>query len=157
MNSNQIWEKINKGIFIIAECGKGFIQTQDERPVSEYLKNAIRLVDEAVVAGADAVKFQTHAVEDEQLNINIVAPHFSGSDRYSWVTRNTNATPLNEFWKPLKAHCAKRGIIFFSTPMSRGAARILDQVGVAVWKIASGDILDFPMLGQNRLLRQSKI
>ena len=108
LNSDQIWDKIQKGTFIIAELGKNFIQTKEERPVAEYLENAKKLVNEAVAAGADAVKFQNHNVEDEQLNINITAPHFSGSDRYSWVTRNTKATPVNDFWKPLKEHCDKK-------------------------------------------------
>ena len=147
MNSDQIWSKLQKGVFIIAEAGKNFIQTEEDRPVEEYLKNAMRLVDEAAKAGADAIKFQTHNVEDEQLNINVVSPHFKGSDRYRWVSRNEKATPVDKFWKPLKAHCDKQGIVFFSTPMSRGAAIILDeQVGVSLWKIGSGDILDFVML-----------
>lgn len=149
-NSQAIWEKIQKGVFVIAEAGKNFIQSQDERPVAEYLKNAIQLVDEAAEAGADAIKFQTHNVDDEQLNINIVSPHFKGSDRYSWVSRNTNSTPIEEFWKPLKKRCEEKGIIFFSTPMSRGAAIKLDQVGVDLWKIGSGDILDFVMLDYMR-------
>src|SRR3989338_11093256 len=114
MNSDQIWDKINERVFVIAEIGKNFIQTEEERPVSEYLENAKALVKAAKEAGADAVKFQTHHVEDEQLNINVVSPHFKGSDRYSWVSRNTEATPRNEFWKPLKAYCDEIGIIFFS-------------------------------------------
>lgn len=144
--SEAIWEKLQKGVFIIAEAGKNFIQSEDERPVEEYFKNAMQLVDEAAKAGADAIKFQTHNVEDEQLDINVVSPHFKGSDRYRWVTRNTRSTPIEEFWRPLKAHCEKRDIVFFSTPMSRGAAKILDEVGVNLWKIGSGDILDFVML-----------
>lgn len=140
-----IWDKIEKGVFVIADAGKNFIQTQDDRPVEEYLANAKQLVDEAVRGGADAVKFQTHTVEDEVLKIDFTSPHFTvkGSNRYQWVTRNTNATPLNEFWKPLKQYCDSMGIIFMSTPMSRGAAEKLDEVGVNLWKIGSGDILDF--------------
>lgn len=132
--------------FIIAEIGKGFIQSPDERPVAEYLDNAKKLVAAAKEAGADAVKFQTHTVEDEQLNIEVTAPHFKGADRYSWVTRNTNATPLAEFWRPLKAYCEGAGIEFFSTPMSRGAAQLLTEVGVERWKVGSGDLLDFVLL-----------
>src|SRR3989344_2342246 len=141
-----IWEKIKKGIFVIVDAGKNFIRTEEEKSVVEYLANAKQLVDEAAKGGADAIKFQTHNVEDEQLNINIVSPHFKGSDRYRWVSRNNKATPLNEFWKPLKQYCDKKGIIFFSTAMSRGAAKILNEVGVNFWKIGSGDILDFVML-----------
>ncbi|MBI5221557.1 MAG: hypothetical protein HY979_02010, partial [Candidatus Magasanikbacteria bacterium] len=72
-NSNDIWDKIEKGTFIIAEAGKNFIQTKDDRPVEEYLENAKKLVDAAVLAGADAIKFQTHNYEDEQLDIPIIA------------------------------------------------------------------------------------
>ncbi len=139
-------ETIQKKVFIIAEIGKNFIQTEDERPVAEYLENAKVLVRAAKESGADAVKFQTHHVEDEQLNINVVSPHFKGADRYSWVTRNTNATPMDEFWRPLKCYCDEIGIIFHSTPMSRGAAQKLQQLDVPFWKVGSGDILDFVLL-----------
>lgn len=129
-------------VFFIAEIGKNFIQTEAERPMEEYFENAKKLIDAAVAAGADAVKFQTHEVEDEQLNINIVSPHFNGADRYSWVSRNTRATPL-EFWRELKNYARKKGIIFFSTAMSRKAAQKLHQVGVPFWKVGSGDVQDY--------------
>ncbi|GAF77642.1 unnamed protein product, partial [marine sediment metagenome] len=133
-------------VFVIAELGKNFIQTKEERPVEEYLENAKELVQLAKQAGADAVKFQAHNIEDEQLDIKITAPHFSGSDRYNWVKRNTLATPP-DFWKALKKYCDKLGIIFFSTPMSRGAAQMLEQrLDVPLWKVGSADILDFVML-----------
>lgn len=133
-------------IFVIVDIGKNFIQTEDERPVKEYLKNAKELIDVAVVGGADAVKFQTHEIEDEQLNIDVTSPHFKGSDRVSWITRNMSATPLEDFWKPLKEYCDKKGIIFFSTPMSRKAAQKLDKVGVPMWKVGSGDVQDYVTL-----------
>src|SRR3989344_7487010 len=96
-------------VFVIAEIGKNFIQTEDDRSVEDYLENAKKLVDEAVLAGCDAVKFQTHELEDEILNVNIVSPHFKGSDRVSWITRNMNGTPLEEFWKPIKRYCEEKG------------------------------------------------
>lgn len=158
MNEDFIWEKMKKGVFIIAEAGKNFIQTQEEQSVEVYLANAKQLVDEAAKAGADAIKFQTHNYEDEQLNIDVTSPHFKGSDRYSWVKRNSLATPVETFWKPLKAYCDEKGIIFFSTPMSRGAAKILnEQVGQPLFKIGSGDILDFVMLDYIRNLQKPVI
>ena len=129
-------------VFVIAEIGKNFIQSEDERSVDEYLENAKELVNKAVEAGVDAVKFQTHEVEDEVLNIDFTSPHFKGADRYSWVTRNVKATPMETFWKPLKKHCDNKGIIFFSTPMSRMAAEKVDEIGVPLWKIGSGDVED---------------
>lgn len=142
-----LMDRLDSGhVFVVAEIGKNFIQTQEERPVEEYLENAKALVKAAKEAGADAVKFQTHNVEDEQLNIRVVSPHFNGADRYSWLTRNTKATPLETFWKPLKQYCDEIGILFHSTPMSRGAAQKLNELGVELWKVGSGDILDFVTL-----------
>jgi len=131
--------------FFIAEIGKNFIQTKEDCSIKKYLISAKKLIKAAKEAGADAVKFQTHNVDDEQLQIKVVSPHFSGSDRYSWVKRNTEATPL-EFWQELKKYCDEVDIIFFSTPMSRGAAVKLKKIGVPMWKVGSGDILDFVML-----------
>ncbi len=143
---NNFWPKISQGTFVIAEVGKGFIQTEADQPVETYLQNAKDLARLAKESGADAVKFQTHTIDDEQANVNVVAPHFKGADRYNWVKRNTLATPV-WFWQELKKYCDEIGIIFFSTPMSRGAAQLLNEkVGVDLWKVGSGDILDFVML-----------
>lgn len=143
---NFLEQKIKTGVFIVAEIGKNFIQAEGERPVAEYLVNAKALVKAAQEAGADAVKFQTHHAEDEVLNIDFDSPHFKGERRYDWVLRNERATPVDEFWKPLKAYCDAIGIVFFSTPMSRGAAHILQKLDTPFWKVASSDILDFAML-----------
>lgn len=138
-------DKLLERTFIIAEIGKNFIQTENSKSVEEYLDNAKALVLKAKESGADAVKFQTHYVHDEVLNINFTSPHFTkkGSDRYSWVSRNTHATPFLEFWKPLKKFCDEQDIMFMSTPMSRGAAKRLNKLNPEVWKVGSGDILDF--------------
>ena len=132
-------------IFVIAEIGKNFIETEEEQSVATYIENAKKLIDAAVEAGCDAVKFQTHAVEDEQLDIKVVSPHFKGADRYSWISRNERSTPL-EFWQAVAAHAKEKGIIFFSTPMSRGAAKKLMQVDPALWKVGSGDIFDYVLM-----------
>ena len=134
-----------KEIFIVAEIGKNFIQTEEERPIAEYLRNAKELIDAAAEAGVDAVKFQTHELSDEQLNVPIVGPHAPSFDRYPWVRRNTEATPIR-FWQAIKKHAEKRRLVFFSTPMSRKAAEKLDKVGVPIWKVASGDMLDYALL-----------
>lgn len=145
MKNNFPYPQNDDGVFIIAEIGKNFIETEDERSPEEYLKNAKELIRLAHESGADAVKFQTHEVEDEQLPIHIVAPHFKGADRHAWVTRNTKITP-SSFFKELKEYAEELGIIFFSTPMSRKAAQKLNQLGMPLWKIGSGDIHDHVLL-----------
>ncbi|MEK7208933.1 MAG: N-acetylneuraminate synthase family protein [Patescibacteria group bacterium] len=133
-------------VFIVAEIGKNFIQAPEEESVLEYLAKAKALVDAAVETGVDAVKFQTHEIEDEQLDSAVISPHFPAAERYAWVKRNTRITPLEDFWRPLKAHCDSRGIIFFSTPMSRAAAQKLEPLNVPMWKVGSGDVLDYVLL-----------
>lgn len=142
-----------KNVFLIAEIGKNFIQSEEERPLEEYLANAKVLIDAAADAGADAAKFQTHTVEDEQLDLHVVSPHFQGSDRYSWVRRNTEATPM-QFWKEVQAHCARRGILFCTTPMSRGALRKIAPLEPPFWKVSSADVHDHVMLRE--MLRTKK-
>lgn len=132
-------------VFVIAEIGKNFIQSEGSQSIEVYLNNAKRLIDEAVKSGAHAVKFQTHEVEDEQANIEVFAPHFKGSDRYAWVKRNTEEAPI-EFFKELKEYSEKKGIIFFSTPMSRKAAIKLEDIDVPFWKVGSGDVQDHVLL-----------
>ncbi|PIT98101.1 MAG: hypothetical protein COT71_02465 [Candidatus Andersenbacteria bacterium CG10_big_fil_rev_8_21_14_0_10_54_11] len=141
-----LWDRLQAETpFLVAEIGKNFIQTERAVPAADYLANALALVDAAASSGADAVKFQTHVVDDEQAPLPVVAPHFNGADRYSWVRRNTEVTPP-EFWRTVKHRCAELGVVFFSTPMSRRAAQRLVEADVPLWKVSSGDILDFVLL-----------
>ena len=132
-------------VFVIAEIGKNFIETEEEQEVAVYIENAKKLIDAAVEAGCDAVKFQTHVVEDEQLDIKVVSPHFKGADRYSWISRNERSTPP-AFWQAVAAHAKEKGIIFFSTPMSRGAAKKLMAIDPVLWKVGSGDVFDYVLM-----------
>lgn len=142
---NRSKELDHSEIFIIAEIGKNFIQTEDDRSQDEYVANAKQLIDEAYKAGVDAVKFQTHEVIDEQAEMAVISPHFKSMERYRWLERNTKATPI-EFWHEIKKYAEDRGLIFFSSPMSRLSASKLDEVGVPLWKIGSGDVDDFFLL-----------
>lgn len=134
-------------VFIVAEIGKNFIQTAEDRPIAEYLANAKALIKAAAKAGVDAVKFQTHVALDEQLDVAITAPHFQGSERYAWVSRNEAATPI-AFWQELKASADEAGVIFFSTPMSRLAAQKLKNLKLPLWKVGSGDVFDHVLLDE---------
>ena len=128
---------------VIAEIGKNFVNQEEPQPLPVLLANAKHLIDEAVKAKVDTVKFQVHNVSDEIVpDIKIRAPHFD-QDRYEWVKRNTYPV---EFWHELNQYCREVGVDFLATPMSRGAAEILDEVGVDRWKIGSADITDFVLL-----------
>lgn len=119
---------------IVAEIGKNFVISEKEEALGILTARAYDLIEAAKKAGCDTVKFQVHNFEDE------VLPE---SSRYDWVKRNTYPV---EFWWDVKESCRENKINFLATPMSRGAAILLDEIGVDRWKIGSGDILDFVML-----------
>jgi N,N'-diacetyllegionaminate synthase len=128
---------------IIAEIGKNFCITKKPEPIEVLLERAKTLIIEAKKAGASVVKFQCHFVDDEiHPKAKITSPHFD-QDRHEWVKRNTY--PFS-FWLELKTYCETLGMEFLATPMSKGAAILLEHLGVKRWKIGSGDILDFVML-----------
>jgi len=136
---------IENKVFFIAEIGKNFIVSEEEESVDKYIRTAKGLIDAAISAGAHAVKFQTHEIEDEQYNTHITSPHFPLQDRYTWVKRNNEATP-NLFWENIFNYGREKGIYLFSTPMSRKAAIKLSKFEPPFWKVGSGDVLDFVLL-----------
>ena len=50
-----------------------------------------------------------------------------------------------EQWKGLKEHADERGLLFMSSPFSIAAVELLKRVGIATWKIASGEVGNTPM------------
>lgn len=129
---------------IIAEIGKNFVVTEEPENETMLFIRARNLIISAYNVGARVVKFQVHNVDDEihPLASSMKSPHFNQS-RYDWVKRNTYS---EEFWFKIKDLCRELDVEFLATPMSRGAAEILDHIGIDRWKIGSGDILDFVML-----------
>lgn len=127
---------------VIAEIGKNFVVTQEPEPVKVLLSRAKLLIYGAKKAGADIVKFQIHADDEIHPHKALISPHFA-QDRREWIKRNTYPA---DFWFQIKEYCREIGIEFLATPMSRGAAEFLDEIGVDAWKISSGDVTDFVLL-----------
>lgn len=127
---------------VIAEIGKNFCITEEPESLEVLLERAKLLILEAKKAGADTVKFQTHNYLDEvHPEAKLISPHFE-QDRYKWVKRNTYPS---DFWLDLKEYCHEIGVGFLVTPMSRGAAYLVDGI-TDRWKIGSGDLTDFVLL-----------
>jgi len=102
-------------------------------------------IDAIALAGADAVKFQTHIAEAESTAAEPWRTKFSPQDETRldyW--RRMEFTP--EQWAGLKQHAREKGLLFLSSPFSLEAFELLNQLGVAGWKIASGEITNFPLL-----------
>lgn len=126
--------------FVIAEAGVNH---------NGRLSMALRLVDAAARAGADAVKFQTFRAEHLVTRRARPAPYQRRGIRKGISTfEMLRRLELSEKdHRALAAHSRRRKILFLSTPFDSGSADFLERLGVPLFKISSGDITDLPFLG----------
>ena len=103
------------------------------------LGTAHAFIDAIADAGADAVKFQTHIASAESRTDEPWRVKFSYADdtRYEYWKR-MEFTP--QAWAGLRQHAQDRGLAFLSSPFSLEAVELLRRVGVAAWKVASGEV-----------------
>lgn len=108
------------------------------------LQTAFEMVDAAHRAGVEVVKHQTHIVEDEMSSVaKKVIPGNADVSIYEIMQR----CALNEDEEiQLKNYVEQKGMIFISTPFSRAAANRLERMGVAAYKIGSGECNNYPLL-----------
>lgn len=109
------------------------------------LGTAHALIDAIAEAGADAVKFQTHiaAAESRADEPWRVAFSYQDTTRYDYWKRMQFSA---QHWAGLRSHSEDRGLAFLSSPFSIEAVDLLRDVGVAAWKIASGEVANPPLL-----------
>jgi sialic acid synthase SpsE len=107
------------------------------------LKKALELVDAAAAAGAEVVKFQCHITDKEMVPTDMTPGEISTEKLWDIIKR-CELTADEE--KQVQAYCAKRGVMYLSTPFSREAADRLDSMGVPAFKIGSGECNNYPLL-----------
>jgi N-acetylneuraminate synthase len=120
--------------FVIAEVG-----INHEGDVGK----ALQLVDAAVSAGADCVKFQCHITEKEMVPTDI-KPGGISEERLWDIIKRCELTEGEE--RRVKAYCESSGILYLCTPFSREAADRLDDMGVLAFKIGSGECNNLPLV-----------
>lgn len=127
--------------FIIAEAGVNH---------NGSLELAKQLIDAAVEAGADAVKFQTFKAE------NLVSKNAQKAD-YQKQTTDQAETQFEMIKKleldvathnELIAYCQQKNIMFLSTPFDHDSIELLHELGLEIFKIPSGEITNLPYLRQ---------
>jgi len=103
------------------------------------------MIDAAAEAAVDAVKFQTHIAEAESSPFEPWRKKFSQQDetRFDYWRRMEFSEPQ---WCGLRDHAAERGLMFISSAFSLEAVTLLKRVGVAAWKVASGEITNTQMI-----------
>jgi len=108
------------------------------------LNRAFEMVDAAWKAGAEVIKHQTHVVEDEMSSAaKDVIPGNADVSIYEIMER---CALSEEDEIQLKEYVEARGMIFISTPFSRAAADRLERMGVAAYKIGSGECNNYPLM-----------
>ena len=126
-------------IFIIAEAGVNH---------NGSLETARKLIDAAAEAGADAVKFQTFKTENLVCrNAEKAAYQKSttdaGESQFDMLKR-LELTP--DMHKELINYCHEKNIMFLSTPFDVESLHYLVGCGLAIIKIPSGEITNYPLL-----------
>lgn len=125
--------------FIIAEAGVNH---------NGSIENALKMVDIAKQAGADAIKFQTFKAKQ------LVTKHAEKARYQSQYHRNeeTQYEMLSKLELDLAAHkllmesCIKNNIIFMSTPFDLDSIEMLHELGMNIFKVPSGEITNLPYL-----------
>jgi len=139
-----------KKVFIIAEAGVNH---------NGSVKMAKELVNVAKEAGADAVKFQTSKADR-------VISRFAPKAEYQKKTTGGLESQLEmakklvldeEAHRKLINDCKKKGIMFLSSPFDLESIDLLDDLGLKVFKIPSGEITNLPYLRKLGSLRKKII
>lgn len=126
-------------VFIIAEAGVNH---------NGCMNVAKKLIDIAVNAGADAVKFQTFRAE------SLVGKDVQKAD-YQKSTTDAEESQFDMIkkleldinaHKELMAYCMSKGITFLSTPFDLESIDLLCDLGLKIFKIPSGEITNLPYL-----------
>ena len=126
-------------VFIIAEAGVNH---------NGSIELAKQLIDVASNSGADAVKFQTFKAE------NLVSKNAQKAE-YQKKTTDILESQFDMIkkleldvntHKELMAYCQEKNIMFLSTPFDHDSIDFLNELGLKIFKIPSGDITNFPYL-----------
>lgn len=121
--------------FVIAEIGINH---------EGSMKKAKRMVRDAKKTGAECVKFQTHVIDDEMIPAaKKVIPGNAKESIWEIMTRCAFSESQD---RELKRYTESLGLIYLCTPFSRAAADRLHRMGVAAYKIGSGECNNYPLI-----------
>lgn len=131
----------NQRPFIIAEMSGNHNQS---------LERALEIVEAAAKSGAHALKIQTYTADT--LTLNVESDDFLIKDEESlWKSRklhdlyNEAYTPW-EWHEPIFNRAKELGMVAFSTPFDDSAVDFLETLDVPLYKIASFENTDLPLI-----------
>jgi len=102
-------------------------------------------IDALADAGVDTVKFQTHIAAAESSAQEPFRVNFSFEDatRYDYWERMGFS---EQQWIGIKAHCDRVGVEFMSSCFSQAAVDMMERIGMARYKVGSGEVTNFLLL-----------
>lgn len=111
---------------------------------------AIELVHAAADAGADAIKIQTYTADTMTIDVDLPEFHVEESHplwggRSLWSLYDEAKTPY-EWHETIFTEAKKLGLDAFSTPFDNSAVDFLEELGVPMYKIASLELTDLPLI-----------
>ncbi len=132
-------KKLQK-VFIIAELSGNH---------NRDIKRAKQLIDVAADAGADAVKLQTYTADT--ITIDSDKPEFMVDTHKDWKGQTLyelykKANTPWDWHKELYKYAKSRGLVCFSSPFDATAVDFLQTLGNPIYKVASFEIVDTPLL-----------
>lgn len=112
------------------------------------LDRALEIVRAAAAAGADAIKLQTYTADtltiaSDRPEFQVTGTIWEGETLYSLYQK---AQLPWEWHKPIFDEAARLGMGFLSTPFDFTAVDFLESLGVSLYKIASSELVDIPLL-----------
>ena len=112
------------------------------------LETALKIIEEAAKAGADAVKLQTYRPDTITLNSDADDFKIKGGlwDGRTLYELYEEAHMPWEWHKPLFEHARKIGIPIFSSPFDTTAVDLLEDLNAPAYKIASFEAVDLPLI-----------
>jgi N-acetylneuraminate synthase len=139
MGEFEMNKEVNRKVVVIAEAGVNH---------NGDLEMAKKLVDAAVDSGADYVKFQTFKAENLVTKDAIKAEYQKKltGDHEGQFEMLKRLELSEEGHLVLIKHCKTRGIPFISTPFDLPGVSFLQNLGVPLLKIPSGEITNAPLL-----------
>jgi pseudaminic acid synthase len=129
-----------KAVFIVAEMsGNHHLR----------INKAFQIIKAAAKAGADAVKLQTYT--PDTITIDSDKKYFQVKVNKAWKGQTLYGLYQKAYtpweWQPkLKKYAEKLGLVCFSSPFDPTAVDFLEKMKVPLYKVASFEVVDIPLL-----------
>lgn len=143
-------KEIQVGNKVIGPGHEPFIIAEMSGNHNQSIERALEIIDSAAKAGAHAVKLQTYTADTMTLDIS--EGSFFVNDPKSLWHGNSLYDLYKQAYTPWEWHqrlydrCKEHGIICFSTPFDETAVDFLEQLDNPIYKIASFENADLPLL-----------